>query len=192
MAQMLQINRFLDEIVGALPHGRDGLANGSVGGHDDHRQSSIGIECGAQHVHASAIGEFQICEHGGKTPAAQFIGRRGSIGGRRDLVTHATQRLQQHFAQLGFVFHQQNGFHAAHNKMPPKVFSLRAWTEEFSIQSMNIIYCGYPALRAWSSRSPSFCLASASACCLDCVSDWFWRTSSAYFLESRNWVPASA
>lgn len=90
----------------------DGVGNGAVGGHDDHRHAEpLGLDPLEQRqpVHAP---HAQIAQHQVGPLLAQPVQRSfGAVGGIH-LVTLAAQAHAHQLEQAGIIVHQQNTAHA--------------------------------------------------------------------------------
>ena len=61
--QMHRVDRLREEIECPLFHGRDGVFNTPVGGHDDHRDVWIKLFDGAEDTEPITVGQPQVREH---------------------------------------------------------------------------------------------------------------------------------
>ena len=110
--QVVQVHRFLDEIERALFHRRDRFFHRPVGGHQDHGDVGVGFLHLAQNVQARSPWKFQIRQHQQVTHVADLLDGCGGVSGLLYAPARALQRLPQHPAKLGLVFHQEERFHA--------------------------------------------------------------------------------
>ncbi len=104
--QMVQVHRLLDEVECAFLHRRHGFFHRAVGGDQEHGDGRVGLLSGAEDFDSGAAGQLQVGEDEHITPVTDFLDRSGAVRGLVHSVAGALERLAQHRAQLGFVFHQ--------------------------------------------------------------------------------------
>src|SRR6185369_5279869 len=94
--QVIRIDWFLEEVVGAVLHCLHGLVDRAEGSHDDHRNVSVGGACGAQYVEARAVWHAQISEHETMTGVCDFVEGRACISGFRNGVSGVLEGQAQY------------------------------------------------------------------------------------------------
>ena len=109
--QVIEIDRFLDEIEGSVFHCGDGFFDGTVGCKQNHRDRRIDSFGRSQDVESRRTRQLQIGEDREVAAGAQFLDGGGAVGGFVDGVASALEGLAQHGAELVFVFDQEQGFH---------------------------------------------------------------------------------
>src|SRR4051794_15139563 len=112
MLEVLEVDRLLNEVVCAVADGGDGFLHSTEGSHDDDGYTGIGFDGSGQDVHASAVGQLQVGEHGGESLACNGDEGLSGICGWKNGVAHSLKSGGEHLAELGFVFDEKDRVHS--------------------------------------------------------------------------------
>ena len=106
--QVVQLQRLLQEVVGAELHRLDRRAHGAVAGEHHHRHAGLGRAAGLQHPQARDVGELEIGEDEVEGARREQPDAGLAVGGARHLVPLLAQRRLQHAPQGVAVLDDQD------------------------------------------------------------------------------------
>ena len=108
---MFQVHRLLQKIKRAFLHSGYGFLHGTIGGKQEHRYRRIRLLGFAQNFQPRSPRHLQVGDHQQISSRAYLLNRRCAVRRFVHSIARALQRLAQHGAQFGLVFHEEERFH---------------------------------------------------------------------------------
>jgi hypothetical protein len=128
--KFFDLERFLDVVVRAEPHGLDRVFHGAIRGHHNHRGQRVGGLGGPQHIQTALSGQGHIRDHHPEELLADQPDRGFGVGSFGHAMPRALERLGNALSEGVMVLDYEDFLHTATASCVRVVITGR-WTENW-------------------------------------------------------------